>query len=84
MRWDWTGPARTKSREEWGSALLRGPVRGDGWRAKDRPNVWGLLWAIQQGGGGGVGGSVGPTWVRTIWTVGAEGVTCGTGPPSCD
>lgn len=40
MRRDWTGPARTKSRVEWGSALLRGAAMG-GWVAHtgDRPGL---------------------------------------------
>lgn len=33
MRRDWTGPARTKSRLEWGSALLRQAAMG-GWVAR--------------------------------------------------
>lgn len=63
MRRDWTGPARTKSRLEWGSALLRQAVMMGGWVAcRGQPrvsgnnaDVWGLLGARQDGGWSQIG-----------------------------
>lgn len=73
MRRDWTGPARTKSRVEWGSTLLLGAVMGGmGDKAEDRPRL--TVTALVFGGCSGPDRmGAGPKLGRTIQSGGRRG-----------